>query len=206
MTQSLTPILDLTPCSTLGNQLTKPLVLPTSPSIPLTCQSCCLGHEEEGRLRHEDEKNRSSPIRLSFLLPVKYAVSAMKRQSMTWGWRALILPTSPSYTLTCQICCLGHEEGRIRHEDKEPWSYLLPLLVPSPVKSAASAMRKVEYDMRTKSAVSRSGKSLSRVNLVRMAVRQPMTEPMRNDMLKIHRKLRMARKKADVSKPPLALP
>lgn len=67
-------------------------------------------------------------------------------------------------------------------------------------------MRKVEYDMRTKSAVSSSGKSLRRVNLVRMAVRQPMTEPMRNDMLKIHRKLRMARKKADVSKPPLALP
>lgn len=78
--------------------------------------------------------------------------------------------------------------------------------IPLPVKSAASAIRKVEYDIRTNNAVSNNGKSFSRVNLVRTAVRHPMNEPMKKDMLKIHRKLRMARKNADVSNPPLSLP
>ena len=67
-------------------------------------------------------------------------------------------------------------------------------------------MRNVEYDMSTKSAASRRGKSFKRVNFVRMAVRQPITEPMMKDMLKIHRKLTMAKKKADVSNPPLVPP
>lgn len=59
--------------------------------------------------------------------------------------------------------------------------------------------------MRTNRADSSRGKSLSRVNLVRIAVRQPMTEPITNDILKVHKKFKMARKKADVSKPPLVL-
>lgn len=75
-----------------------------------------------------------------------------------------------------------------------------------PVISAASAMRNVEYDIRTNNAVSNNGKSLRRVNFVRTAVRQPMNDPMKKDILKIHTKLRMARKNADVSNPPLSLP
>lgn len=67
-------------------------------------------------------------------------------------------------------------------------------------------MRNVEYDISTKSAASNRGKSFRRVNFVRIAVRQPITEPMKNDMLKLHKKLSMAMKKADVSNPPLVPP
>lgn len=67
-------------------------------------------------------------------------------------------------------------------------------------------MRNVEYDISTNRAASSRGKSFRRVNFVRIAVRQPITEPMMNDMLKIHKKLSMAKKKADVSNPPLVPP
>ena len=60
--------------------------------------------------------------------------------------------------------------------------------------------------MRTNRAVSKRGKSLRRVNLVRIEVRQPMIEPMRKDMLKVTKKSHMAWKKAEVSKPPLLPP
>ena len=71
-----------------------------------------------------------------------------------------------------------------------------------PVKSAASAIKKVEYDMSTKRADSSKGKSLSLVNLVRMAVNAPITEPMKKDIPKMIKKFNIAPKKAEVSKLP----
>jgi len=54
-----------------------------------------------------------------------------------------------------------------------------------PVRSAASAIRKVLYDMRTNRAVSNNGKSLTCVNLVNRAVQHPIRAPIAKDRPKV---------------------
>lgn len=71
-----------------------------------------------------------------------------------------------------------------------------------PVRSDASAMRKVLYDMRTNRADSNNGKSRTLVNLVNNAVIQPIVAPINNEKLNIPTKSLTAWKNASVSKPP----
>lgn len=71
-----------------------------------------------------------------------------------------------------------------------------------PVRSDASAMRKVLYDIRTNKADSKSGKSRTLVNFVSNAVMHPMVAPINSDRLNIPTKSPRARKKAKVSNPP----
>ena len=73
------------------------------------------------------------------------------------------------------------------------------------MKSAASAIKNVEYDISTNNADSRRGKSRNLVNFVRIAVKAPIIDPMKNDIPNIIKKFNMALKNAEVSKLPLVL-
>jgi len=71
-----------------------------------------------------------------------------------------------------------------------------------PVRSVASAIKNVLYDIKTNNADSKRGKSRTLVNLVNNAVMHPIVAPIKRDKLNISTKSPNAWKNATVSKPP----